>query len=479
MNLREKTLKGIFWSFLERFSVQIIQFVVGVILARLLLPREFGLIGMIVVFIALGQKLTDSGLTSSLIRTKNADDEDYSTVFYVNLAVSVVIYYVLFLTAPLIAAFYDQAILTNILRIYGVVFIIRAFSAIQSTRLTAMMDFRTQMMVQLPSIVIGGIVGILLAIYGWGVWSLVYMHLVQTFTSTCQLWIMSGWVPQLKFNCTKLHYHFDFGYKLALSSIINVIYDNIYYIIIGRYFSATHLGFYTRAQSMKQIPVNNISSTLGRVTYPLFSSIQHDNARLRSIYRRLMQQVLFWIAPILIISGVLAEPIFRFLFTDKWLPAVPYFQILCIAGIMYPLHFYNLNVLKVKGRSDIFLKLTIVKKFLVTIGLLIAIPYGIFGLLWLQVILNFSSFFLNTYYSGSMLDYGLRQQILDIWPIIAVSGFIGLLTAFLDLNLPLSLGSDLVRIIIVGTVGMLLYLWICGFLRISAFKDFKRIVIGN
>lgn len=477
MSLQQKTVAGLFWSFLERFSSQIIQFIVGIVLARLLLPEQFGLIGMISVFIALGTALTHSGLTSSLIRTPEADDIDYSTVFFTNLIASIFIYWILFFLAPFISGFFDEPLLLNIIRIYGLVFIIGAFSAVQSTRLTSAMDFRTQMMVQIPSIIIGGITGIVLAYQGYGVWSLVYMQLVQTSLSTIQLWIRTGWSPSFIYDVERLKYHFEFGYKMALSSIINTIYDNIYHIIIGKYFSASQLGFYTRAQAMKQLPVSNISTALNRVTYPMFTSIRDDDTRLKLVYKRLMQQVLFWVAPTLVLAGVLAEPLFRFLLTEKWLPAVPYFQILCFVGIMYPLHSYNLNILKVKGRSDLYLRLEVIKKILVTIGLIIAIPFGIYGLLWMQVILNVVAFLINTHYSGTLIDYRMMDQLKDLVPIFGISVIAGIVTFILDFQLPF--GADISRLVIGTFIGMLTYLFLSLLFKIEALVDFRQIVFNK
>jgi O-antigen/teichoic acid export membrane protein len=477
VNLRQKTLSGMFWSFLERFSSQIIQFVVGIILARILLPEEFGLIGMIAVFIALGTSLTDSGLTSSLIRTPDAGDEDYSTVFFTNLGASILIYCLIYLLAPHIASFFNQEMLVGIVRVYCLTFIFRAFSAVQSTRLTAAMDFRTQMLVQLPSLVGGGITGIALAYAGFGVWSLVYMQLVQTALSTIQLWMRTGWVPRWVYNVEKLKYHFDFGYKLTLSGIIDTIYQNIYHIVIGKYFSAAQLGFYTRAQAMKQLPVSNISSSLNRVTYPMFTAIQDDDVKLKSVYQRMMQQVLFWVAPILIIGGVLAEPLFRFLLTEKWLPAVPYFQILCFVGIMYPLHSYNLNILKVKGRSDLFLRLEIVKKSLITIGLVFAIPFGIYGLLWMQVFLTVVAFLINTHYSGKLIDYPALDQVKDLAPVFGIAILAGLITLAFDSTFSGILHRDLIRLVAGTVTGMLTYLGLSTFLKLRALTDFRQIVM--
>lgn len=430
---------------------------------------------MIAVFVALGTSLSDSGLTSSLIRTPEADDEDFSTIFFTNLGLSIIIYFIVYLLAPTIAEFFDQPILTPIVRVYCLTFVIKAFSAVQSTRLTTLMDFKTQMIVQLPALVISGIFGIVLAYKNFGVWSLVYMYLLNAIISTIHLWIKTGWRPTFIFSLNKLKYHFDFGYKLTLSGVIDTIYQNIYNIVIGKYFTATQLGYYTRAQTMKQLPVNNISSALSRVTYPMFSSIRDDQAKLKSVYRRLMEQVLFWVAPILTIAGVLAEPLFRFVLTEKWLPAVPYFQILCVVGTLYPIQSYNLNILKVKGRSDLFLRLEIVKKLMITVGLLIAVPLGIYALLWMQVILSIVAFFVNSYYSGLLIDYSTSDQIRDLFPIVLVSLIVGSSTFILDRWIEDI--HDFWRLLIGAFVGMLAYLSISNYFKIRALLDFRGLIL--
>lgn len=478
MNLRKKTVSGLFWTFSQQFSVQLINFVVQIILARILLPAEFGLIGMLTIFIAVGNTLMDSGLTSSLIRTTNADQKDYSTVFFINLIGSVLIYILLFFSAPLVSQFFRQETLTNIIRVYTLSFIIRAFVGVQTTRLTKEMNFKTQMTIQIPSVLGGGILGIVLAYMGFGVWSLVWMNLTQSFLSTVQHWVRTGWRPDFIIDKERFKHHFKFGYKLTLSALLNTIYQNLYNLIIGRLFSATQLGFYTRAQTLQMFPVLNISNALNKVTYPMFSSIQHDTVRLKSVYKRLMQQVIFWVAPVMVTLIVIAEPLFRIVLTEKWIPAVPYFQILCASGIMYPLQMYNLNILNVKGRSDLFFRLEVVKKVFITIGLVCAVPFGIYGLLYFQVISSFFSFFINSFYSGRMINYPVTEQIRDVTPVFVLAIMAGcvawLLNKYLDDTVRV---IDIGRIVIVSIFYILVYLGGSFLMRMSAIKDFKQLVL--
>jgi O-antigen/teichoic acid export membrane protein len=463
------------WTFGQQFGSQVIGFIVSVILARILLPKDFGLIGMISIFIGIGTSLVNSGLTQSLIRTLEPDQEDYSTVFFFNLIGSIIIYWMLFFAAPLIAAFFSQRILINIIRIYCLTFIISAFSEVQLTRLTKEMNFKLQMTIAIPSLIGSGALGMFLAYKGYGVWSLVWMGVCQSFLSTVQLWCRTAWVPSFVFNIAKFRYHFKFGYKLTLSGLLDTIFTNIYQIIIGRFFVPAQVGFYTRADSLKQLPVSNISVALNKISYPIFASIQNDNIRLKNGYKQIMQMVIFVVAPVLVIMGVLAEPLFRFLFTDKWLPAVPYFQILCLTGILYPLHAYNLNILNVKGRSDLFLKLEIIKKILLAIVILVSINFGILGLIWGQVIASVLAFFINTHYSGRFLKYNAWQQIKDILPLVMLAFGAGFCVWLLDYGL--NNLSDIVRLIVGGFIGLVIYLGFSFVFKIESIRMFKKIIL--
>jgi len=425
MSLKQKALSSIFWTFAQQFGNQLIGFVVSLVLARILLPSDFGTIAIFSVLMGIGNVLIDSGLTNSLIRTQNIDDADLSTVFYFNFTVSILIYSIIAFTAPWVSVFFKMPELTKIIRIYTIILPISAFSAIQRTLLTKKMDFKTQLKVQIPSLVIGGASGIIFALTGFGVWSLVYMAIIQSALSSLQFWMYSRWRPKRVFDKVKFRFHFNFGYKLALSGLLDIAFQNIYTIVIGKIFSATQLGFYNKANSMQQLPVTSIIKPLNRVTYPLFSQIQNDSLRLKNVYSQLMKMVMFVITPVLMLLGVLGEPLFRFLFTEKWLPAVPYFQILCIVGILLPIHSYNLNVLNVKGRSDLFLKLEIIKKILIVIAIAITFQFGIIVMLWGRVIISFIGLIINCHYSGKYLNYSLWKQLADLLPSILLSATVG------------------------------------------------------
>ncbi len=474
MSLKQQALSGMVWSSIQTFGNQFISFGVSIVLARLLLPAEFGLIGMIGIFMGIGGALINSGLTSSIIRTKDPDQADYSTVFVFNLAGSVLIYALMFLAAPFIADFFHQPILTKITRLYTLTFIIGAFSAVQLTRLHKHLDFKSETKASLAATASAAVVGITLAYNGFGVMSLVWMALANGTVNTLMLWGQSRWKPSLIFDRQKFRYHFGFGSRMMFSGILDILFTNAYTLLIGKFYNAAQLGYYTRANTLRQLPVATFSGILNKVTYPLFAEIKDDDVRLKSVYKQIMKMVIFIIAPVLMLMGVLAEPLFRFLFTEKWLPAVPYFRILCAAGVLYPLHAYNLNILQVKGRSDLFLKLEIVKKVSLAIVILASFPFGMFGLIWGQVIFSCLAFFINTHYSGKFLNYSSWEQLRDITPTLLLVSIVGVAVYFI--NLALTSQPDLVRLLGGGFVGVLLFLIFARLLRFDSGRTVAELI---
>ena len=476
MSLKKQALAGVKWTFIQQFGVQGIGFIVSIILARLLDPKEFGLIAMITIFIGIGGALLNSGLGSSLIRSKKLDEEDYATVFYFNLVISVFIYFTTYISAPYIAQFYKQPILIDLVRWLSLTFIINAFAIIQTTRLTRIMDFKTQTIVAIPSLIIGAIVGVTMAYLNYGVWSLIGFNLVKTLANTIQLWIHSKWKPLWVFSKEKFKHHFNFGYKLTLSGILDIIFNNAYHIIIGKFFPVAQLGFYQRANSLQMYPVGTISAIMSKVTYPLFAQIQDDNIRLKSVYKKILQMNIYILAPLLIVAGVLAEPLFRFLLTEKWLPAVPYFQILVITGVLYPIHAFNLNILNVKGRSDLFLKLEIIKKVMIVIVISISIKYGIIGLLYGRIVTSIIAFFINTHYSGKFISYSAWEQVKDIAPIFTLSIFTGATVFLFDYYTKSILQYDFLRLTLSSILAALIYLYLSYSFKLNSLTEIINII---
>lgn len=475
MSLKKEAISGFVWTLTQQFSGQIIGFIVSVILARLILPEEFGLIGMIAIFMGVGSTFISSGLTQSLIRTKDTSDIDFSTVFYFNLAVGIIMYLAVFFTAPYIASFFEQKSLILLIKVYCTIFIIQAFGAVQLTRLTKKMDFKTQLKINLPSLLVGSLVGITMALYGFGVWSLVWSAIIQSLAANIQVWFWSNWRPLLKFDKNLFIKHWNYGYKLLLSGLINTVFSNIYPLIIGKYFMASQVGFYQRANNLKQLPVTNISNALNKVTFPLFAKIQDENKRLKDIYKKIMQVVVFVIAPTLFLMAALGEPLFRFLFTEKWLPAVPYFQILCFSGVLYPIQSYNLNILTVKGLSGLFLRLEVIKKSLLLILLFVGFQFGIYGLLIGSVLGSVLALFVNSYFTGKYIEYNVWSQLRDLLPIIITALFVSCGIYFIDQK-AIDYLPDFFRLLVGGLLGTSVYFTLSHLLKFEALKEIRILI---
>jgi teichuronic acid exporter len=480
MSLRKKALNGFFWTLGQQFSVQIINFAVQIILARILLPEAFGLIAMIQIFVSIGQTLMDSGMTSSLIRMQNPDQRDYSTVFFINILFSFILYLILFFCAPVISSFFSQPLLKPIIRVYTLTFIIQALVTVQTTRLTKEMNFKLQMLMQLPSTIIGGIVGITMAYHGYGVWSLIGLTLVTTFVFMVQHWFRTDWKPSFIIDTKKLKYHFSFGYKLTLSGLLTSIYTNSYTLIIGKFFAPAQLGFYNQANTLRMFPVNNITIALSKVTYPMFSAIQDDNEKFKSVFKAITKQVFFIITPVMLFLVTIAEPLFRFGLTAKWLPAVPYFQILCLSAIVYPQSMYNLNIITAKGRSDMHLKMEVIKKTLSVAFLLLVIPYGIWGIIYAQSLSMLLHAYVNAIYSGKMINYPLSEQLKDIFPVFLVALSTFLVHRITDIIwMKYFHPGDLLRIIIGFLIFTLTYVVISYSFKLSAFIELNRMLFNK
>lgn len=448
-----------------------------IILARILLPKDFGLIGMLAVFIEVSQGITNGGFNQALIQKKGADDEDFSSVFYINLVVSSFLYVLLFFTAPLIAAFYEQPVLTSLTRALALVFVIDAFSYVQRAKLSKAMKFKTLMLIQIPSAVLSAIVAVAMAYSGFGVWSLVAQQVVQRSAFSVQIWFYSKWKPLLTFNATKVKKLFNFGSRLMVATLLNKIYQNVYLVIIGKFFPIEVLGYYKTANTLVRTPTQALAESVKSVTFPTFSIIQDDNKKLKEGYRKTILQVFFLIFPIMIVAFVMATPLFRFVLTEKWLPAVPYFQLLCIIGIVKPVSIFNLEVVTVKGRSDLYLRLNIIKKIIITIGVAFSLQYGIWALLSFQAVNILFEYFVNSYYSGKFIQYPIKEQLIDLLPIIVLGLSMGVVIYSID-NLIFNL-SDFIRLCL-GMFSGLCFYWIgAKALNISSYRDIKQIVLGK
>lgn len=416
-SLRNKTVRGVMWAFLERVGTQLVHFLVTIVLARLLTPADYGTIGMLSVFLSISQLFIDSGFGSALIRKNDRSDEDFSTVFWYNLTIAFICYGLLFFSAPFIASFYKMPILIGVLRVIGLNLIINALYTVQVTRLTAHVQFWLQAKIAVTGAVVSGVVGITLAYCGCGAWSLVGQSLSAAMFSCVMFWVFSGWRPRFLFSRASFRQLFGFGSKIMVASSLHTIYSNISPMIIGRRYSAEDLGFYARGDGLASLPGGVFQSTLGRVIFPVLSSIQDDEQRLKAVYNRYLRLVTSLVAPLMLLLAACAKPIVLLLLGEKWLPCVPYLQLLAVALVVDPIILVNLNILYVKGRSDVVLKLEIIKKI---IAIVIVVTSVQFGVLWLcvgRVIYAYIALIINIYYCGPFLGMGFWRQMHEVLPI--------------------------------------------------------------
>lgn len=422
-SLKHKTVKGVSWSFIDSISSQGITFIVGLVLARLLTPEDYGLIGIIIIFVSIFNTIVDSGFSNALIRKNDATNLDYNTVFVSNLILSLLLCLLLYLPAPIIAKFFNRPPLTNLLKAMSFIIIINAFAIIQRTILMKKIDFKTQTKASLISSVSSGIVGIGMAVSGFGVWSLVGQQLTRQGLNTFFLWIYAKWYPRLQFSIKSFKELFGFGWKLLVSSLINTIWSELYQIVIGKCYAPATLGQYTRAQQFASIFSTNMNAVIQRVSYPVLSSIQDDKTRLKAGYKRIVKISMLPTFILMLGLAGCAKSIIQVLVGDQWLPAVPFLQIICFQMMLYPLHSLNLNMLQVEGRSDLFLRLEIIKKIIAVGPILLGIFGSIYWMLVGSVFTGFIAYYLNAYYSGPAIGYSIKEQIIDILPSFGIALF--------------------------------------------------------
>jgi teichuronic acid exporter len=476
MSLKQKAISGLTWSFIDSFFGQGIQFVVGIILARILSPREFGLIGMISVFIAVSQTFINSGFGSALIRKKECTQVDYSTVFFFNLITGIFFFGLLFLLAPSISHFFDEPELKQIIQVLGIVLIIDSLTLIQQTILTKKIDFKLQARISIVASIGSGLLAIAMAYSGFGVWSLVGLRLTRQTLNSLFFWMWNCWKPSLIFSMAALKELFGFGSKLLASGLLDTLYTNIYYFIIGKYFSATELGFYSRADQFQKLPSQNLNLIIGRVSFPVLSTLQDDLQRLKNNYTILIRSVMFITFILMFGMAAVAKPMILTLIGEKWLPSVIYLQLLCFVGVFYPLHALNLNILKVMGRSDLFLRLEIIKKILVIPVIIIGIIYGIKPMIYSMMIYAVLAYFLNSFWSGKLINYHVSDQIKDLFPSLFFAFIINILVYALGRIINM---SDPLKLLTQITFGAILTISIGELLKFRDYIFMKEIVFDQ
>lgn len=473
MSLKQQTISGITWSFIDNSFTQVITFVVGIILARLLTPAEFGLIGMITIFIAVAQSFVDSGFSQALIRKKDCSDKDYNTVFYFNIGVSIIFYLFLFLSAGLISDFFNELKLLNLIRVLGLGVVINAFGLVQLTQLTKNIEIKVQTKISVIANTSSGLIAIFMAYNGLGVWSLVWRTIINNFLRNLLLWYYSKWRPGLLFSIASFKSLFSFGSKLLVSGLLNTIFENIYFFIIGKYFSAQQLGFYTRADTFARLPSSNINGIVQRVSYPVLAKLQDDPVQLKSGLKKLIQITMFITFVLMFLMAAVAKPLILTLIGIKWLQTIPYLQLLCFALVLYPLHSLNLNLLNVMGRSDLFLKLEIIKKIAIIPVIFIGIFYGIEALIIGIIIHSFFAYFINTYFTGKLIEYSTLEQIKDIFPSFIIASIVGTTIFIIGHFIKL---EQIFSLIIQSFIGVVFVILLSELFKLEPYLEIKQII---
>ena len=450
-SLKDKTIKGTMWSATDAFLGQGVTFLVGIVLARLLSPDEYGLIGICLIFNAVLCGIVDSGFSNALIRKKDCTDDDYNTMFLTNLGISIVLYVLLFVCSPLVAHFFGRQELTALVRATGLLLFFNALSITQVTILTKRIDFKTKTKASLISAILSGIVGIAMAYTGFGVWALVGQMLSKQLLYTLCLWLLNKWWPTLKFSASSFRYMWGFGWKLLVSGLLNNIWSQLYQVVVGKFYSPATLGQYTRGREYASIFSSNLTSIIQRVSYPVLSEIQDDKQRMVEGYRRVIKMTMFITTICMISLGAVAEPLIYCLIGPQWHEAATYLPLICISMAFYPLHAINLTMLQVLGRSDIFLYLEIIKKIIGIVPICIGIFIDIYWMLVASILIGFVSLYLNSWYTGKALGYTFWKQLRDVAPSFSIAFTIALSVYFFK-YLPISNWGILPIQIVVGVV---------------------------
>lgn len=466
-SLKQKTIKGVSWSFVEQILTRGVNFVIGIILARLLSPTDYGLVGMMGIFIAISQIFIDGGLTNALIREKDAREEDYSTVFFFNLILGVLFYFLLFFTAPVIAHFYVQPLLKPLLRVMSLILVIGSLGSVQGTMLTKKVDFRTKFIISILASLLSGALGIFCAMKGLGPWALIAQTLTATFVFTLLTIVFVRWMPHFRFSMASFKRLFSYSSKLLAASLINALYSHGYPLVIGKRFTAEDVGLFTRAQQFPTVANETMISTFNRVAYPVFSQIQDDDQRLYHVYDKYIQVFCFFTFPVLLGLCGCARPVVSLLLTDKWLDCVPMMRIMCISLLPIGLVRINTNILYVKGRSDLALRMEIIKKSIMFAIMFISMFFGLMAMCYGLIINTLIDLYFSSYYSGKILGFSLTRQLKNTFPYLLISLFILGEALLFSHYIPNNLLSILTSLIVCPVT----YYLLCRALKVYAYNE--------
>ena len=462
---KSNILSSLLWKFMECGGTQVIQFVIQIVLARLLAPEQFGIIAMVMVFIKLAQVFAQSGFNTALIQKKEVDEIDFSSVFYLSLLVACLLYLILFFTAPFIANFYNSEQLILVLRVLSIILPFGAYNSIQNAIISRRMEFKKLFFSSIGAILVSGTVGIIIAYAGLGVWALVVQQLTNQFMITLILWFTVKWRPKFKFSLERVKSLFSYGWKLLISSLIDTLYMNLQSLIIGKIYNPATLAFYNRGEQFPQIIVTNINGSIQSVMLPALSSEQDNKRRVKDLVRRSIVTSSFILFPIMIGLIVIAESLVKIILTEKWLPCMPFLQIACLSYALYPIHTANLQAINALGRSDIFLKLEIIKKMVGLSILGISIPFGIYAMAIAMLITSIVCTFINAYPNFKLLNYSYKEQIKDIIPSFLLSLLMGGVFFIKYMGL-----SDWITLLLQVSTGALIYFSMAFILKLECFN---------
>lgn len=471
-SLKDKTVKGVGWSAIDNVAQMGVTFLVSIVLARLLSPDDYGLLGLITIVTAVCTTLVNGGFTTALIRKKDITEDDYNTAFIVNLALSLLLYAIVYASSPFIADFFKREELVSLTRVASLGLIAGALSLVPQTRLTKRIDFKAQTKITLIASVTSGVLGIAMALLGFGVWSLVAQTLSNQVLRTILLWVIDRWIPKFRFSKASFQELFGFGWKMMLSGLLDTVWKELYQVVVGKFYSPATLGQYTRGNQFAQLLSSNLTNVVQRVTYPVLSNIQDDKERMVSAYRRIIKTTMFITAVGMFFLGAISEPLLYCLIGPKWHEAATYLPLICISGSLYPLHAINLNMLQVQGRSDLFLGLEIIKKIIALGPLFIGAFVGIMPMLYTNLLIGVISYFLNSYYTGKFLNYSSWMQIKDVAPSYGIATLVAVSIYFLK-YMPI---SNWMILPIQLMLGFFILIAVCQQIRMREFIEIKGIV---
>lgn len=466
--MKKKALSATLWSSADFFIRQGLQFLVSIVLARILSPEEFGTIALLFLFTGIASALVDSGFSAALIQKQDSTHLDESTVFWFTIIASIVMALLLSLLSPSIADFYAMPTLVPLTILMAVNIIINALGAVHATLLTKQLDFKTQLKIGAWASLLSGVLAIVMAFMGHGIWALAAQMVCASLISTALLWLFKPWRPRFAFSKESAKSQFSYGGYLLAASLIDIIYTRGYTLLIGKFYSVRDLGFYSRAEGVRQLPVSGLSSVLVRVAFPLFSAAAHDKVLLRRGMQFATRAMMLINVPMMMGLAVAAHPLVLVLLGEQWLPMVPLLQVLCIGGILWPLHVLNLNVLTAQGHSKLFFRLEFIKKLLGILFLIVGSFYGVLGIAWSQVGYSVFAFFINAHYTKQHLNYGVLAQTQDFITILAIGVVMALLVFLLDRQLSL---VPVLQLLVLVLVGVFIFCGLAWAFRLQAWQD--------